>query len=100
MLTNQLYALEPATFAVPGDPKTRGRRFADEAERILEQESNLPSITLIQGIYALFVYEGNLGKGSKSVDYFLRSINMFNALNNGNLLQPRGDIVDEVRLQR
>jgi hypothetical protein len=85
---------------VPQDTKSRGRRFAEEAEALLEQEMKQPSITLLQGLYALFAYEGNLGSGRKSVDYFSRAIAMFDALNATNLQQRHLAGADDVRMRK
>ena len=89
--------MDPATFKDPEDSKSRGRLWADEAEALLGKTER-PSLPLLQGLYALFVYEGNLGSGSRSVDYFLRSIDVYKALNVANMLQSTTG-VNEARLQ-
>lgn len=70
-----LYSTNSATFFVPSDPLTRGAAFAREAERLLPLEDIRPSIPVVQGIAALYVYEGNLGSLSKVLshkDHFYR----------------------------
>lgn len=44
---------------------TRGRVFADEAYRLLQQEraQPQPSLTLTQGVALLWTYESNIGDG-------------------------------------
>ncbi|OAA72601.1 Transcription factor [Cordyceps fumosorosea ARSEF 2679] len=74
-----LYSMDPATYKTPGDSPSRGRLWADEAELLLQQCSQ-PSIPLMQGLYALFVYEGNLRSGQKSIEYFFRCMEMHGAL--------------------
>jgi len=58
-----------------------------------------PSLPLLQGLYALFVYEGLLGTGTKSVHYFLRSMDVYKALNSMDALQ-QSERVDKARRQR
>ena len=98
MLTFQLYTMDPANFKDSEDPRSRGRHWADEAEALLEN-INSPSLPLLQGLYSLFVYEGNLGLGTKSVHYFLRSMDVYKSLNDVKALQHR-EGMDEARLQR
>jgi hypothetical protein len=88
------------TFAVANDSNSRGRQFADEAEVLLGRESNHQSIAFLQGLYALFAYEGNLGNGSKSVTYFLQAIDVFNALNGTDLMEQERDTINEERSQK
>jgi hypothetical protein len=92
--------MKPVTFTDPNDSKTRGRRFAEEAEIHFEKEKDRPSIPLLQGQLAMFVYEGNLASGSKSVDYFMRAMKTHTALNNPHFLNPQGQGKSEARLQR
>lgn len=54
---------------------------------------------MLQGIYALFIYEGNIGEGTKSVQYFMRATEVYKALNENDVPQ-RPVTVDESRLQR
>ena len=86
------------TFKYSEDSNSRGRRWADEAEILLGKISR-PSISLLQGLYALFVYEGNIGTGTRSVNYFLRSIDVYKALNEMCSLQQR-EGKNEARLQQ
>ena len=90
--------MDPVTFKYSEDSNSRGRRWADEAEVLLEKISR-PSISLLQGLYALFVYEGNIGTGTSSVDYFLRSMDVYKSLNETYSLQRR-EGENEARLQR
>ncbi|KAH7127423.1 fungal-specific transcription factor [Dactylonectria macrodidyma] len=94
-----LYTMDPITFKDSGDSSSRGRLWADEAESLLK-ESDKPSITLLQGLYCLFVYEGNIGIGTKALKHFLRSMDVYKALNNSlDELQYPG-AADEERIQR
>ncbi|EWZ78317.1 hypothetical protein FOWG_17403 [Fusarium oxysporum f. sp. lycopersici MN25] len=93
-----LYTLDPVFFKEPQDSSTRGRRWADEAETLLEKIDK-PSIPLLQGLYSLFVYEGVIGNGTKSVNYFLRSMNVYKDLNDAWTVQPRQG-ADDARLER
>lgn len=43
-------------------------------------------MSLLQGLYCLFVYEGNVGNGTKSVHYFHRAMEAYRSLND-NLYQ-------------
>lgn len=99
-LTMQLSTTERSTYSDSEDSKSRGRRFADEAERHFEDEKDQPSIPLLQGQFAMFVYEGNLGSGAKSVDYFMRAMKTYAALNNADFLDIHGQGKSERRLQR
>lgn len=97
-LTYQIHTLNPITFKDQDDNKSRGRQWADEAERLLEDLTK-PSMAMLQGIYALFIYEGNLGVGTKSVQYFMRAMEVYKALNEDVALQ-RPATVDPSRLER
>ncbi|KAF1354248.1 hypothetical protein EJ07DRAFT_158643 [Lizonia empirigonia] len=57
-----LYTTHDATFHTPGDPLTRGAAFAREAERLLVIEEKSPSLPVAQGLAALYIYQGNMGK--------------------------------------
>lgn len=94
----QLYTMDPTTFADPGNSATRGRRWADEAVALLA-EIDQPSIPLIQGLLALFVYEGNLGQGAKALPYLMRAEEVYGALNKEETLRSRAG-VEEARAQR
>ncbi|KAH7323183.1 hypothetical protein B0I35DRAFT_477066 [Stachybotrys elegans] len=61
-----MYSTEEVNFAVPGDVKTRGRKFADEAARLLEiDRRDWPiSLTTVQGTILLWIYESNIGDGN------------------------------------
>ena len=48
----------------------------------------------------MFVYEGNVGAGSKSIDYFMRAMKTHEALNNTEFLDPQSQGKSEARLQR
>ncbi|KAF5023005.1 hypothetical protein F66182_4963 [Fusarium sp. NRRL 66182] len=98
-LINALLAVSCVIFfKEPQDSSTRGRRWADEAETLLDMISK-PSIPLLQGLYALFVYEGVIGKGTKSVNYFLRSMDVYRELNEAWIMQPPQS-TDDARLER
>ncbi|KAK7908706.1 hypothetical protein PG985_016009 [Apiospora marii] len=93
-----LYTMDPTTFKDPGNSMTRGQRWADEASALLA-EIDKPSIPLIQGLLALFVYEGNLGQGAKALPYLMRAEEVYGALNKEKTLRSRAG-VDEARAQR
>ncbi|CEI60173.1 unnamed protein product [Fusarium venenatum] len=93
-----LYTLDPAFFKEPQDSSTRGRRWADEAETLL-QKIETPSIPLLQGLYSLFVYEGVIGEGTKSVNYFLRAMDVYKELNDTWTMHRHGG-ADDARLDR
>ncbi|KAH6613171.1 hypothetical protein C7974DRAFT_380888 [Boeremia exigua] len=57
-----LYTTQNATFCTPNNPVTRDAVFAREAERLLVIKQKIPSLPIAQGLAALYVYEGNLGK--------------------------------------
>lgn len=81
-LTSQLFTSEDAAFSEPGNYMTRGRQFAEEAEQHAAREKNSPSIPLLQGQFAMFVFEGNVHGGSKSMAYFKRTVETYEALTN------------------
>ncbi|KXJ90100.1 nitrate assimilation regulatory protein nirA [Microdochium bolleyi] len=93
-----LYTREPMTFKYLGDEHSRGARWADEAEEALRENSH-PSITLMQGLLAMFVYEGNLGSGEKALPYFMRAMDVYRALNIANAQPQRPGVAPE-RLER
>lgn len=95
----QLLSTEHETFFDPGDSATRGRRFAEEAEKYFEKEKDQPSIPLLQGQFAMFVYEGNVGAGSKSIDYLMRAMKTYETLNDIKFLDPKVQGKSEARLQ-
>ncbi|KAF3011008.1 hypothetical protein E8E13_010819 [Curvularia kusanoi] len=79
-----LFTSEHAAFSDPGDYMTRGRRFAEEAEQHLERKIGGPSIPLLQGQFAMFVFESNVHGGSESMKYFQGAMETYEALiNNG-----------------
>lgn len=84
----------------PGDHTTRGRQFADEAQRHFEEEKHQPSIPLLQGQFAMFAYEGNLDGGVKAIDYFLGTISTYEALNNAGFLDRETTCENDLRSQR
>lgn len=92
--------MDPILFADPNDPTTRGRAFAEEAEWHLDKEKNVPTIPLLQGLYAMHWYEGNLGSGSKSIEYLQGAINTFEELNTPTFLESQADERDGLRLFR
>ena len=90
--------MNTVTFTDPGDSKTRGRLWAEEAEVLLEKITR-PSLPLLQGLWALFCYEGVIGSGTKSVQYFMRGLDVYRSLID--IDQPQGDSSkDEARLRR
>jgi hypothetical protein len=97
-LFKQIYTLEPKCFVDAEDSSTRGRRWADEAYVHLAQIEE-PSFPLLQGLFAMFCYEGVLGSGTKSVEHYLRAMETYEALNKSNLSRRRLG-VDEERIRR
>ncbi|KAJ4988201.1 C6 transcription factor [Stagonosporopsis vannaccii] len=95
-----LFTMEQVTFSDPDDSRTRGRRFAEEAERHFEKEKDHASIPLLQGQYAMFVYEGNLGSGVRSIEFFMQAMKTHAALNQVSFLDTRGQGKTEARLQK
>lgn len=51
----------------------------------------------MQGLLAMFVYEGNLGSGAKALPNILRSFDVYRALNETD--SPRRDETDEAQLE-
>ncbi|KAH8646316.1 fungal-specific transcription factor [Xylariales sp. PMI_506] len=94
-----LYTLNPITFKDPMDSMSRGRLWADEAERLLA-EIDKPSIPLLQGLHSLFVYEGDLGIGSKALEYFQRGVIVYAALNNELDILPHHEMDGGARRQQ
>jgi hypothetical protein len=79
---------------------TRGRQFAEEAESHLALEKEVPSITLLQGQFVMFAYEGNVGAGTKAMDYFLDALGTYEAINTVHVLESQNYGKDEARLLR
>ena len=91
----QLYTMDPRSFKDSEDTSSRGRRWADEAEIHLAK-IHKPSLPLLQGLFAMFCYEGVVGNGTKSVEYYLRAMDTYKILNEADILPQEG--VDEARL--
>jgi hypothetical protein len=88
------------TFKNTEDSTTRGRYWADEAEALLAKtEVSTSSIPLLQGLLAMFCYEGNLGLGTKSLTYYFRAMDVYKALNYVETAQLRAG-VDEDRARQ
>lgn len=96
----QLIITEHPSSTHSEDLSTRSRQFAEEAESHLEYEKEAPSITLLQGQFAMFAYEGNVGAGTKAIDYFLDAMRTYEALNTVHVLEPQSYGKDEARLLR
>jgi len=58
-----------------------------------------PSVPLMQGEFAMFAYEGNLGSGATSVDYFMRAMKTYAALNNADFFNNQDWTKSALRLQ-
>lgn len=82
------------------DLSALGRRFAEEAEGHLAREKEAPSVTLLQGQFAMFAYEGNVGTGTKAIDYFLDALKTYEALNSTSLVEARRGGKGEARFLR
>ncbi|OAL20084.1 hypothetical protein AYO22_09234 [Fonsecaea multimorphosa] len=67
-LVNALLALScsysdlPGAFADPDDPDTWGEHFYDEAKRLWDREEGRASMTNLQGLYLLMLYQNMRGK--------------------------------------
>jgi hypothetical protein len=95
-----LFLTERATFYEPNDPMSRGHLFANEAGIHWEKEKTRPSIPLMQGKFAMFWYEGNLGSGATSVDYSMRAMKTYAALNHVDFLNDQDQTISALRLYR
>lgn len=69
-----------------------------EADWYLNQERHVPSIPLLQGLYAMHWYEGNLGSGRKSIEYLHQAIDIFRQINTPAFLEQQADERDGRRL--
>ncbi|KAK2590141.1 hypothetical protein QQS21_012182 [Conoideocrella luteorostrata] len=95
-----IYTMNIATFQDLRYPVTRGRRWVDEADTLLAQiDVEQHSFPLLQGLLALFCYEGNLGLGSKALPYYVRAMDVYKALNYRGTPHHRADM-DDSRAQR
>ncbi|SCV48593.1 uncharacterized protein FFB14_10462 [Fusarium fujikuroi] len=82
------------------DPVTRGRYWADEADALLSTiEQDTVSFPLLQGLLAMFCYEGNLGLGTKALPYYFRAMDVYKGLNNVDITKQQLG-VDEERTKR
>ncbi|KAM3537245.1 hypothetical protein ARSEF1564_009833 [Beauveria bassiana] len=91
-----LYSMDPATYKDPADPKTRGRLWAEEAELHL-QNCPRPSIALMQGLYALLIYEASLGTGARTLQDLARCMDVYRILNDRNMDELTDQTVPEPR---
>jgi hypothetical protein len=66
-----MYSAREDIIMVPGDLNTRGRRFSNEALRLLQLEGEPPvsTVPLLQGFLCLYLYEANLGDGNKAIQF-------------------------------
>jgi hypothetical protein len=96
----QLCTTEDAALSDPSDHRTRGRKFAEEAERHFKDEKNRPSIPLLQGQFAMFLYEGNVDGGSSSIDYFMGTVKTYEALNVPESLGSRDPEISATRKRK
>ncbi|KAF2850428.1 hypothetical protein T440DRAFT_396867, partial [Plenodomus tracheiphilus IPT5] len=95
-----LFTTNTTAFTMSEDPKTRGRQFAEEAERHYAREKLLPSIPLLQGQFAMFCYEGCLDSGTKSIGYYSGMIQTYKLLNNHEILAARDADKSKERIRR
>ncbi len=56
------YSDLPGAFLVPEDPETWGEHFYDEARRLWDREEGRVSMTNLQGLYLLLLYQNMHGK--------------------------------------
>ena len=96
----QLCTTEDAALSDSSDYRTRGRKFAEEAERHFKDEKKRPSIPLLQGQFAMFLYEGNADGGSSSIDYFMGTVETYEALNVPESLRSRDPEISATRKQK
>lgn len=73
----QLYSTHPKIYAVPGDHSSRGWKFACAAKRMLEDERSRPSITVLQGITLLWLYEGSVGDARQAERYMWEMVGLY-----------------------
>ena len=94
----QICTTEDAALSDSSDYRTKGRKFAEEAERHFKDEKDRPSIPLLQGQFAMFLYEGNAG-GSSSIDYFMGTVKTYEDLNVPESLRFRDPEISATRKQ-
>lgn len=63
-----------------GDQLTRGAAFAKEAAKLLPLECSRPSLTALQGLTALVVYDGCLGELQTTLGNIDRFYNIYNLI--------------------
>ncbi|KAJ9138468.1 Nitrogen assimilation transcription factor nira [Pleurostoma richardsiae] len=66
LAVSTLYLRRDSAFRTVDPALRKGRPFAQEAHRILSNTTGRPSITLIQGLGMLWVYEGNSGSRQRA----------------------------------
>lgn len=82
ILVNALLALgcrfsdHPATRGDPGDSSTAGDHFFRESRRLLEEETDLHSLTTIQALGILSIREASFGRDAESLYYAGQSIRL------------------------
>ncbi|KAL8386967.1 hypothetical protein RB595_010259 [Gaeumannomyces hyphopodioides] len=72
-----LYSTHPKIYSVPGDHSSRGLKFARAAKRMLEDERRRPSITALQGITLLWLYEGSAGDARQAERYMWEMVDLY-----------------------
>lgn len=77
-----------------------GRAFADEALQLLETERNYQSITLLQGLALLWVYEGNCGNKSRAIDLLNELYRIHGCLGLSTITVPTGTRMADPNVQR
>ncbi|EXJ71717.1 uncharacterized protein A1O5_05525 [Cladophialophora psammophila CBS 110553] len=85
-LVNALLALScsysdlPGAFADPDDPDTWGEHFYDEARRLWDREEGRTSMTNLQGLYLLMLYQNMRGKDQLGWSTMSQVIHMYQEL--------------------
>ncbi|KAK2684240.1 hypothetical protein QWA68_016942, partial [Fusarium oxysporum] len=82
------------------DLRFRGRMFADEALRVLEDERQRPSITLLQGLTVLWIYEVNYGEKAQAIALLEEFYHFHSALGLSDLAMPAMDDTTPSQLSR
>ncbi|EXK79513.1 hypothetical protein FOQG_15872 [Fusarium oxysporum f. sp. raphani 54005] len=82
------------------DLRFRGRMFADEALRVLEDERQRPSITLLQGLTVLWIYEVNYGEKAQAISLLEEFYHFHSALGLSDLAMPAMDDTSPSQVSR
>ncbi|RHZ46511.1 uncharacterized protein CDV56_102690 [Aspergillus thermomutatus] len=67
------YSDDPECWAIPGDPTSKGLHFFNEAKMHLDKESNKATLTTVQGLFSMFMYNSVIGNDRLGYQYMIQA---------------------------